>query len=176
MSWLKYLTFILLFFALGVLQNSLASFLNIAGAIPNLVFILFFAIIFFEGRNNYALGFQTVIIAGFFLDIFLPFYFGTSIAILLLIFLLENLAIAFVKEGFGKFSIFSFASLFLVCFILYGAFLYLFSLLFNSRLGFVFDYSMVANISYNLAVACVGFYIYRKFIKNIGAKNQLKLL
>lgn len=176
MIWLKYPLIFLLFFISAIIQSSFLFYLNIMESTPNLIFILFFIIIFFESQNEYNLGFFTAIIAGLFLDIHFSFYFGISIISLLIIYFLKKIAAHFFEEGNKKFSLFYFIPLFLISFLLYGAIMYLFSLLLKSQSHFIFDSNALFYVLYNLIVAIVGFYPYRRFIKDNVDENQLKLL
>src|ERR1035437_4047733 len=85
--WKRLLAIILIFYLFALLQNSFFAQFNLFGAVPNLVFIFFFLLVFFEKPNTYLPGNYQIIflalIAGIFLD-FLSFtYLGSSIMLLL---------------------------------------------------------------------------------------------
>ena len=172
--WVKFLIIALLFFFFSIFQNSFLPYFNIMGTSLNLVFILFFILIFFEDKYEYVQGFFLAIIAGFFLDTFLPFYFGIAIGSLLLIYFLKKLITHFLKESQDKYPIFYFIPLFSTCFIAYSTLLYVSSILLH--LQFIFWANILMGLIYNLVFACAGFYIYKK-VSNVFSKDrQLKLL
>ncbi len=160
----------------AILQSSFFPSLSILGNIPNLVFILFFIIIFFEGKNDYDLGFWSAIIAGFFLDNLILSYFGVAIVSLLVIYFLEKLTMHFIKEQQSKTLIVFFASLFLISYIVFNFTVYVFSVLIDFQFNFSFDSSTIYLLFYSLVIACFGFYIYKFFIKKYKDEKQLKLL
>lgn len=168
--WFKYPIIILLFWLLAILQNSFFAYFS-----TNLIFILFFVIIFFENKKSYNMGFWVTIISGFFLDIFLPSYFGISIISLLIIYFLEKLTIHFLKDSQNKSPIFYFIPLFLICFIVYNSTLTLFALLLNFQFNFLLNIG-IFSLFINLVISCAGFYIYDKFIRKGRREDQLKLL
>lgn len=165
--WLKALVIILLFYFFALLQNSFLPHFNIFGAVPNLVFILFFLLMFFSVRGGpspkadapreQALGWQNIfyaIAAGFFLDIFSFSYFGASIAILFLMaFLIKKII-----NSLKNLSIVFFIPLFLVFFTAY-------EIIFRLYLSANFGRNFYIEIVYNLAFAILGFYIYKKILK-----------
>ena len=174
----KYPITIFIFFILALFQNSFLPFFNVMGVVPNLIFILFFILTFFGKSNEYNKGFFTAIVAGFFLDLFLPFYFGLSIISLLIVYFLIKIIIYFLRDlpaqtgRQDKYLIFYFLSIFLFSFLVYNV---LSSLLFNSfYLKLDFNKTIFVSFLYNLIFACFGFYIY-KFIKKDSSDNQLKL-
>ena len=77
---IKYTITTILFFVLSLIQSSFLPFFSIVGQIPNLVFILFYVILFFDNRGE---SFFWAILVGFLLDVFMPSYFGISIISLL---------------------------------------------------------------------------------------------
>lgn len=174
-TWLKYLIITLLFFLFAIVQNSFLPYFSIFASVPNLVFILFFILIFFEARHEYNFGFWVAIIAGFLLDVFLASHLGTSIVFLLIIYFLEKIIVHFLKERQDGFSIFYFMPLFLICLLFYDILWYAFSVVFALSISFTLDVTILFNLIYNTGIACLGFYIYKKFIKQSIQNNQLKL-
>ena len=158
--WFKYFTLILLFCLIAILQSSIMIYFSILGFIPNIIFILFLVIIFFEEKNEYDLGFWSLVIAGFFMDILLPYFFGISLITLLIIYILEKFALHFLKEGSSRFTIFYFIPMFIGCFMIYNAILYLISLIFNFNISFQINSLIISSI-YNLIFACIIFYTYK---------------
>ena len=171
--WFKYPIIIVLFLFLSILQNSFLQYFRI-GIGLDLVFIMFFILIFFEEKGSYDIGFWSSIIAGFFLDIFSLNYFGLSIIVLLVIYSLEKLSVYLIRQRDYKFSILSFTYLFLASFLLYIILSYFIYPLLGSRSEFSFNFGNLFGIIYNLVFAYIGFYAYRKFI--LSEKNsQLRL-
>jgi len=168
---LKHTIIFLLFFILALLQTSFLPYFSIMGSILNIVFILFFILIFF-GENEEE--FFIPITAGFFLDTFLTSYFGISIISLLAVYIFQKFITHFFKISRNDYFIFYFIVLFLINFILYNVVLYLFSII--THFKFDLGWNVIIGLIYNLTFACVGFYIYKKFIKKDDLKNQLKLL
>jgi len=168
---LKYSIVTLLFFVLFLFQNSFLPFFNIVGQIPNLVFILFYLLLFFDKNEE---SFFWSIFAGFLLDVFSPYYLGISIISLLIIYLAKKLLNYFLKDIKGKYFFVYFISLFSVNFILYNLLIYIFSLIF----GFQFTIGMVliVSLAYNIILLIPGFYIYRFLVRPDYLENQLKLL
>src|SRR3989344_5184309 len=170
---LKIPIIIVLFFIFTLLQAGFLAYFAIAGQMINLIFILFFVLIFFLKPDDYIQGFLISTAAGFFLDLLLPSYFGISIFILLLIFFIQEASLHFLRQGQDKYPFFYFASLFSACFILYGALMYVSSLLFHFSAHYGSD--ILIGLVYNLLFASVGFFIYKKSHQQELGDNQLKL-
>ena len=91
MQRIRFLLVIFFFYLFAVLQNSFFTHFNLFGAYPDLVFALFFTVIFFEKKENLNQVLLYSILAGFFLDVFSFARFGQNIIILLAIaFLLKK--------------------------------------------------------------------------------------
>ena len=169
--WFKYSVIILLFFTLFLLEDSFLPFLGAMGAMLNPVFILFFILIFFDDNLNI---FLTIVTAGFLLDLALPSYFGISIISLFVVFFLQKLIDYFFRKDDDKYLIFYFIITFSINFIFYNLLLYL------SLMVFSIESNLISNLTigliYNLIIACIGFYIYKLFVKEARNKNQLKLI
>lgn len=193
--WLKYPIIIFVFFTLVLMQNSFLPYFSVEGVIPNVVFILFFILIFFEKRNEYyeehriplfivklwqSEGLFTSVIAGFFLDLLSPSYllggrqfFGMSIISLLIIYFLTKTVVYFLIEKQDKYFIFYFLSVFLFSFFIYTVLLSFFSNYFYFKL--YFNKAIFVSFLYNLIFTYCSFYIYKKFIEKDNFNNQLKL-
>lgn len=181
--WFKYLIIIVLFWFFAVLQNSFLPYFSIMGQIPNFVFILFFLLVFFDtfshkalaGQrklNEYYQGFFAIIIAGFFLDVFLPLSFGFSIIALLIIYLFVKIVNYFFQKSQNIYAVIYFIVLFSICFFLYNLLWYVSSLAFHFQ--FPFGWNITISLLYSLVFASLAFFIYKKFINN-DPDNQLKL-
>lgn len=159
---LRYLTIAVLFFLFSLLQVSFLPYLGVAGSSINLVFILFFIVIFFDKNRE---GFFVALIAGFFLDVFLPSYFGISMVVLLLIYLIKEMVVYFLKESREKFSIIYFIIMFSSLLIAY------YFLMYFALLAFGFSFNVNRNIIMSLVInalfAYLGFYIYKNVIRQI---------
>ena len=160
--WLRLLIIFLLIGFLGILQNSFLVHFNIIGAIPNLIFILFFLVVFFEESERYIQGIFSAIAVGFFLDILSSSYFGIAIVLLLIfVFIIKHL-LSLLKKTKDKYPVVYFAPLFVLFFIVFNLFLTIAIYFLNSeqimsRLSWVF----LINIVYNLVFAIFGFYIFK---------------
>jgi len=151
--WKKLLVIVLLFYVFALLQNSFFTHFNFFGTLPNLIFILFFTLAFF---NNSSQTFLFAIIAGFFLDIYAYTYICPSIILLLIIgFLLKKVQTLLIENN-GKYP--------------FGYFLILFLIFLTSYswlIDFVFDFlniKLLLTLTYNSFIALLFFYIYRRFI------------
>lgn len=162
MSWVQYGIIVVALFLLAILQASFFPYFSIFGATPNLVFVVFFAIIFFENKHLYAMGFFTAIAAGIFLDIISSPYFGRSIVTLLIIYFMVKLAKYFLKEGGDAYPLSYFVPMFLVGLLV--------ALAPNFSLG------AIISLPYSLAFALIAFCLYKIFLKKGDDTNQLKLL
>ena len=169
--WFKYLLITLIFYIFTLLQISFLPYVTMINLMPNFIFTLFFILIFFDEKNE---RFFTALIAGFFLDLLLPFYFGVSIISILVIYFLHKLINYFFKKDQNKYLIFYFITIFSISFILYNLLLYLFSIIFH--FGFILGWNIMMSLIYNLIFAIIGFYTYKKFVKQNDPENQLKLL
>src|SRR3989344_7230957 len=102
--WFKYPIIVLLFLVATLLQTSFLPYFSVMGNILNLVFILFFILIFFtclqktKKSHTDDNGIFISIIAGFILDALSPFYFGVSIVALLIIYFGIKTVFYFLKE------------------------------------------------------------------------------
>jgi cell shape-determining protein MreD len=153
MAWQKYLIVILLSYILALLQDSFFVHFNLFGAIPNLVFILFFLLVFFSrssGRHNRpAFGWDEIfysLITGFFLDIYSSVYLGSSIILLITLGFLLKKTQLLLKATENSHPFVHFLPLFLACFVIYEIVLMV-----------SFDLRFVFAMVYNLFFAIVGF-------------------
>ncbi len=156
----KILGAICLFYVFALLQNSFLNHFAFFGATPNLVFILFFLLIFFVPRGrNFLDDYQLVlwaVIAGFFLDVFFYSYMGLSIVLLLVIGISVKKTQSLLKNRENKFPFVYFLPLFVVFFLIY-------KILFTMS----FDLRIIAEVIYNMIFATIGFFIFRKYVQEI---------
>lgn len=171
--WKKYLIIILLFYLFALLQNSFFTHFSLFETVPNLVFILFFLLVFFENNPDHPFGhaprnYQIIFIAaaaGIFLDIFSYTYLGQSIILLIIIgFLLKNTQ-SLLKNREDRYPFIYFLPLFVI-------FLLAYNLLLSSYLYFLDPNKIIISIGtktifssiYSLLIASVFFHIYKKIL------------
>ena len=171
--WVKYLIIALLLFIAALLQASFFPYFAVAGAIPNLVFAIFFILIFFESKDGAAESLFTAVAAGFFLDMFLPSFIGLGIGIFLIMYVVDKLAMNFFNRTGEDNLVFYFIGTFCASFVVYSALVYGASLLFGFE--FLVGAPTLVSLAYSLVFAIPGFYLAKAlFYKDIS--NQLKLL
>lgn len=164
--WIKYLITIILFYLFAVLQNSFFAHFNLFGAAPNLVFALFFVLIFFINKNDYYQIAFIAIAAGLFLDVFSYMRFGVSIISLLIIgFLFKKIQSLLQEKKGNDFPFVYFLPLFFVSLMVYDLILR----------HIDFNISFLAEIIYNLIFVSIIFYVYKKFLQSKIDNRQLKL-
>lgn len=174
--WFKYPLLILALLLLGLLQSSFLAYFGIMGIVPNLIFIVFFTVIFFESKHTYEFGFWAAIISGFFVDIVFGYYFGISIGVMLSIYLLHKTTVHFFKETRDRFSIFYFIPIFLAFLVIYHALLYVILTVLRMPINMRLDVSFIVLLMYNLIFALAAFYLYRNLAGRKEDENQLTLL
>ena len=163
--WKKLLAIIFLFYLFALLQNSFFSHFNLFGAVPNLVFILFFLLIFFTGKGK---NYQIICIAataGIFLDLFSYTYLGPSIVLLIIIgFLIKN-AQSLLKNREDSHPFIYFVPLLIISLLAYDLFLSLYLyFLDQNKSAITFGLGTIFYVIYNLLIASILFYIYKKFL------------
>lgn len=168
--WKKYFIIVILFYLSTLLQNSFFIHFNLFGVSPNLVFILFFLLIFFSvgARHRWYPGWEEIffaVTAGILLDIFFHAYLGMSVVLLIIVaFLLKNTQLL-LKSRKDRFPFIYFAPLFIIFLLVYN---FLFDLLsyflYQSRITTIFATITIFVIIYNLFIASVFFYIYKIFL------------
>ena len=176
--WLKYLIIILLFYFFAILQNSFFAHFNFMGAVPNLVFILFFTLIFFTQKRGFVEVIFYSFAGGFFLYIFSDVNFSASVILLLIIGLSEKNAQKLLRNKQNDdYPFIYFLPLFFVSILAYDL---LSSFIINS-LNFswpVFNltWGFVSGIIYNLIIASIIFLAYKNFFSPAIDNRQLPLL
>ena len=162
--WIRLLIIFLLFTLLVILQTSFLVHFNIMGAMLNLIFILYFVVVFFEGSQKYIQGIFSAIVAGFFLEIFSSFYFGVLfVSLLIIVFILKYILYLLNKKR-DEYPIIYFVPLFALSFIIYNLFLRIAIYFSNSpHIMPVLSWIFLIEVIYNLVFALFGFYIYKKF-------------
>ncbi len=156
--WLKLLIVTTVFFLLGLFQSSFLPHVSIMGIIPNLVFILFFVLVFFEKSTAYHEGIFYTVIAGLVTDIFSSSYFGPGILSLLVTYSAMKILFYLLEERRGKYLFFYFLIVFLVSFILYEILFSLFVIIPHGT--FTLRQNIIVEESFNMAIALLVFYFY----------------
>ncbi len=176
--WLKSIFIFFLFWFFAILQNSFFVHFSLFGAAPNLVFVLFFLILFFEKRNSYFQIIFCAILAGLFLDFFSYTYLGTSIVLLLIIgFLAKSVQSSLQEKRNDKFPFIYFLSLFFVSIIIYKSLLAVMINKFNlTQFILIPNLAIGADVVYNLLIASIAFYLYKKFLALAFDDRQLRLI
>lgn len=178
--WLQYPVIFIIFYFLALLQNSLLAHFNVSGAVPNLVFILFFTLVFFSFSEKRAFNWDAIFysaVAGIFLDIFSATIFGLSVILLLLeAFLIKKAQKALRGWQNDNYPVIYFLALFFVSLIAY----YLLSNGLNHFFGFSgvktsLSWSFLAESIYNIAFASLIFWVYKNFIFPKINTRQLSL-
>lgn len=170
MAWLKYPISFLLFYIFALLQASFFAHFNIFGAVPDLIFILFFILLFFSDSHASPFSLEKIfyaVVAGTLLDVFSYSYFGSSVVILLAEILLFKKLFNSLQVKEEKYPIGYFLFIYAIFFLIYTGVSAL-SIYFKNRslLALGFSWMFLSKTVYDLFVAAIGFYIYKKlFVK-----------
>jgi len=166
MIWFWPIITILLFYFFALLQSSFLIYFNLFGTVPNLIFILFFILVFFSEKDSYYRLFFCAIMAGTFLDIFSVSKFGISIILLTLIGLAVKKIQTLLKERDDNYPFAYFFSLFLGSLLAYN--------LLSQNISINFNQRFFTEIVYSSVIAILGFFIYKKFcgLKNKGKQKR----
>jgi rod shape-determining protein MreD len=175
--WRKLLFIIFLFYLFALLQNSFFKYFNLFGAIPNLVLVFFFLLIFFsQQKRNLAFTGENIfyaIIAGILLDIFSYTYIGPSIILLIVLGFLLKKSQSMLKNRDDNYPIVYFYPLLILFLLAYNLLMGLYLYFSGLNISIInFNFGTILTIIYNLIVASVFFYSY-KLIAN-GKKIQNK--
>lgn len=161
--WLKLSTIFILFVFFAIVQTSFVIHFSILGAVPNLIFILFFSILFFEVQDCQTYGIFSAIVGGFFLDVASYSYFGPSIVLLLIFAFVIKHILSLLKRNTDKYPIIYFLPLFLISFVFLGLILNIFFNFLNiPQSTFSLSWSYLIEILYNLFLASVFFLVRKK--------------
>jgi rod shape-determining protein MreD len=165
--WFGVLITILLFYFFSLLQNAFFVHFSLAGAGPNLVFILFFLTVFFSQKKSGYLIFFYAVVSGLLLDFFTYAHFGLSVVLLIIIGCLAKKMQMALKEKEDKRPFSQFLPLFLIWLLAYefSSMLYL-RFIDSSHILMGFGAGFFAGIIYNLFMASVFFFIFKN-VQNI---------
>lgn len=166
--WEKPLIVIIMFYFFALLQSSFFVHFNLFGAVPNLVFVLFFLLLFFEQPGSFApfsKGFDAIFLAlvgGFFLDVFSFAYLGPSVAIFLIIGALLIKIKKILKATQDPYPFYFFLPLFFVFLVTYNVLISVFYYFAGfSKMLIVFNSVTVWSLIYNIFIAVVAFLVYK---------------
>lgn len=164
--WLFWIATILLFYFFAILQNSFFVHFLFFGIAPNLIFIFFFLLVFFNIQKKYYNRIIFALIAGFLLDIFSEIHFGISIFLLVVLGFFINKIKKSLMEKDEKHPFSYFAFLFSISLLLYEiiSILYL-NFMSKYNLLELLNIKFLWSIIYNLIFATLGFFIYKKLKK-----------
>ncbi len=155
--WFWPLIMLSLFYFFALLQNSFFAHFNLFGAVPNLVFVFFFLLVFFEKPDKNLRVIFYAIIAGLFLDVFSCAYLGASIILLIIIGFLIKKIQSLLKEKKDKHPFVYFLSLFLILLVIYD--------LLMPHLDMSFGIYFFGRMIYSLLFATAGFHVCKKIVK-----------
>ena len=187
----KIITVMVLFFLLSIAQVAFVGHINLMGTVPNLIFIFFFLLIFFQNpspdyhtRSDQSFledllrpeALIIIILGGFFLDVVSLNAMGQAAVVLAVIYFLIKVLFYFLHERQDKHPLIYFVPLFLLFFFGYQGTLYLAGYLAHNPVT-VFSLSpeYFIGICYNLLVAVIGFLAYKVVEKYQNTHRQLTL-
>lgn len=164
----KLLIIILLFYLLILFEYNFILHFSLFGIIPNLVFILFSLLIFFEKEENTSLFVFYALIAGMFTDIFSFNYIGPSIISLAIAGLLFKKTQLALKNTSQDYPFSYFLPLFTVFLLAYKLLIDLYLYFFESfSVQNFLGWDLILYLICNAIIASAGYYIYKKFFFKI---------
>lgn len=169
----KFFTIGALFFVAALAQSAFLPHMSVMGALPNLVFILFFAFIFFEKLPSRVMGIAAAIGAGFLLDVFSPSYFGIQIASLLLVYGAIKTIIYFLRDRQEEYLLVYFIPVFTISFTGYQGLVYV--ILNFPHLQLAIPAIFYIQLAYNISLALIGFYLFKYATSDHYKNRQLNL-
>lgn len=163
--WQKLLVIFILLYFLALLQSSFFSHFSLFGATLNLVFILFFLLVFFEKKTNHYDILFFAIVPGIFLDILSFTYLGPSIVSLIIIGFLLKYTQSLLKSGDDEYPFVYFLPLFIIFFLAYDLLLVLYLYFLDpNKIIMAFGLQTIFSVIYNFIIASVFFYLYKIFL------------
>ena len=174
--WYKYLIIAFSFYIFALLQSSFFPHFNLWGAAPNLVFIFFILLVFFENENRRFQILDYAFMAGLLLDIFSTTDIGVSVVLLAGLGLGVNWAQTLLFGGNDQRPFSYFMLLFFVSFLAYDLLLNFYFYPMNIRaMNTAFGLGMAGRLVYSLVFAAGFFLVYKKLFANIFNNRQLTL-
>ncbi|MEI7424957.1 MAG: rod shape-determining protein MreD [Candidatus Staskawiczbacteria bacterium] len=174
--WQKSFIIVILFYFFALLQHSFFTHFNLFGATPNLVYILFFLLLFTSKigeniSNNYYIV-SLSFVAGLFLDIYSYTYIGPSIIILLLISFLFIKAKALLQSRDNSYPFEYFLPLFIISILAYdlsiGCYLRFVE---PNKIAMISSFQLVISLIYNSVVASIFFFLNKKINEKLSNKK-----
>ena len=169
--WKKILVIIISFYFLLLLQNSFFTHLSLFGATPNLVFILFFLLVFFSAQSKPVRGWEIffyAVFGGLFLDLFSYTYIGLSITAFIIIGFLVKKIQSLLQSREDKYPFIYFLPLFAISLLVYDLLMGLFQyFLTPDKIVIAFNAGIIFALIYNIIVASAFFYIYKKILVSV---------
>ncbi len=166
--WRKYLLIIFLFCFFALLQNSFFTYFNLFGGVPNLIFALFFLLIFFANQNSAIQVVLWAVVAGFFLDIFSYSFIAPSIILLVVLGLIIKKIQSTLKTRDDNYPAVYYVPLFVFSFLAYALIISIYLNYIEVRkIAFVFSFNIIFSLIYSLIFAELFFYIYKRWLKSI---------
>lgn len=165
----SYLAITLGFLLVTLLQMSFfASFVTFPQA-PNLIFILFFVLLFFS-KDSQTEPLFLVALAGICLDFFSPTRFGLSILLLAGVYVVKKMASHFIENTDKQESLGYFLAIFLLGFLAYQSILQILIM------RHIIWHTFWISASFQTLIAAAIFYLYKRFQRLFEQDRQLKLL
>ena len=162
--WKKTLAILAAFYLFALLQSNFFAHFYLFGAGINLVFILFFLLLFYS--SPMAPNYRSVLLAsfaGFFLDVFSHTHIGPSMLILVVGTLLFRKTQLLLRNREETYPFFYFLPLFVAFLLFYTILLaFYFSFFDQSGIALVSVWNIFWQVIYNTMVASAVFYIYKK--------------
>jgi hypothetical protein len=178
--WKKVLAIIVLLYLFAVLQTSFFAHFSFFGAVPDLVFTLFFVLAFFsfssqEGTAIYQIIFLSIG-AGFFMDLFMHERLGPSILLLVIIGITLNGLQSSLKVREDAHPLVYFLPLFIISILAYDLFLgIILHFLASGKITAFIGIKTIFSVAYDSVFAILFFYAYRRINGQGRVKKQPKL-
>lgn len=165
----KLLIIVLLFYFFILLKDSFLMHFSLFGVVPNLVFILFSLLVFFEKKDSNLLIIFYALIAGLLTDIFSYSHIGPAVISLIVIGLLFKKVQLSLKNTSESYPLSYFLSLFTIFLLTYKLLIATYLYFYNSeKIINIFGWDLVFYLIYNALVATVGYYIYKKYFFKVS--------
>lgn len=167
--WQKTTAIVIGFYILALLQNSFFAYFNILGAVPNLVFALFFCFAFFSSPAKFFSGvIPLAFLSGFLLDFFSSTLLGASVVLLIIIGFLVKRTQLLLKEGRDSYPFVYFVVLFLAYFVLYQVLFMLYLRFIDPmHISLIFDIKFLIATIYSLVFSIIGFWGFKNNVRKI---------
>ena len=167
--WKKISIIIILFCLFAVLQSSFFVNFNLFGAVPNLIFVLFFTLCFLDKNRSYYYILFMALFGGFLLDIFSYSYLGPSVIILIILGLLLHKTQSLLADSDGNYPFIYFMPMFVIFLVVYYLLAGAYSFFIDSnKIITPFGLTTLYSIIYNCIFAIILYFL----LKNIWPKKN----